>query len=204
MSSPMTDKEIVERILSGKTEEFRTLLKRYKGLVFHIVRYMIPNEMDREDMGQDIFLKVYQNLSSFRFKSSLATWISHITYNACVSYLRKSKIRFGEDYGSGPLSNNDGAVYEYLQSDSRTACDLSPEKHIESKETIRQIRGLVNDLPANYRAVIALYYLEELDLKEISNIMGIPVGTIKSHLFRARKMLKESILAKFDAEDIRS
>jgi len=200
----MTDREIVQSVLAGETEEFRTLLKRYKGLVFHIVRYMIPNEADREDLGQDIFMKVYQGLSSFKFQSGLATWISHITYNTCISYLRRAKYHPEEIYGNDIKGDNNKAAIEYQQSDNRSTSELSPDSFLESRETARQIRRCVDDLPENYRSVIALYYLEEFDLKEISNIMGIPAGTIKSHLFRARKMLKEIILSRFDVEDIRS
>lgn len=200
----MTDKEIIIRILSGEIDEFRTLLKKYKGLVFHIVQYMIPDETEREDLGQDIFMKVYQNMSSFKFKSSLATWISHITYNTCISYLRKCKIRSEETYGNDGQIENNKTVHEYLQSDSRPSSESSPENYLESSETARMIRSCVDDLPENYRAIIALYYLEELDLRAISEITGMPIGTIKSHLFRARKMLKEKILSRFDMEDIRS
>jgi DNA-directed RNA polymerase specialized sigma24 family protein len=98
MSSPMTDKEIIQRVLAGETEEFRTLLKRYKGLVFHIVRYMIPNEADREDLGQDIFLKAYQGLSSFKFQSGLATGSGPGYFSESISrpVVIQISIRFGD------------------------------------------------------------------------------------------------------------
>ena len=91
----LTDKDLVEKVLRGDTNAFSIIIKNTEALVAQIVFKMIGNEEDRKDLAQDIYLKAYKNLSSFRFGSKLSTWIGQIAYNACTDYLRKKKLVLG-------------------------------------------------------------------------------------------------------------
>ena len=90
--SHLSDRVIVSNILNGKTQDFAIVVKNTEKLVAQIVRKMIATEDDQKDIVQDIYIKVYQNLSSFQFKSKLSTWIANIAYNSTINYLQKKKI----------------------------------------------------------------------------------------------------------------
>lgn len=90
-------RDLVNRILAGDAKAFKTLVEQNQRLVSHIVFKMIPNETEREDLSQEVFMRVYRNLGRFEFRSKLSTWIARITYNTCGNYLEKKKIPLYED-----------------------------------------------------------------------------------------------------------
>jgi RNA polymerase sigma-70 factor (ECF subfamily) len=202
MEPPRTDIELVRKILDGEIEEYRALVRKYRGLVYHIVHYMISNETDREDIGQDVFLKVYQALPSFQFRSGLATWISRITYNTCRNYYRRRQSHLEDGFNVDSARDNGEAMSGIVEMSTIPTQAPAPDEVIIKKETADFVRTMVRTLPPQYRVIVILYYLEEFDVNEISKTIGIPVGTVKSHLFRARKMLKDRILARCNSEDL--
>ena len=192
----------IDIVLSGDTDAFETIVSEYKGLVFYIVRSLISNNSQHEDLAQDIFISVYESLPSFQFRCRLATWISRIAYNMCLNQLRWSK--------SHPQDNPEYcAVIERIdeieQADREYLVSLdSPTPHavICQKEIATVVVEAVERLPSPYRLVIALHYLEGFALPELAESLGMPLGTVKSHLFRARAMLKADLLQKFTIEDL--
>lgn len=202
MESPDTDYDIIVQIIDGDFDKFKIIVDKYRGLVFNIVRNMITEKMDREDIGQEIFLKVYSYLASFRFKSSMATWISRITYNTCLNHLRQNKKNHEK-----PMSNAADNSNELIDQSTTTIYDvlsqnIAPDMEVIKNEMANFIRSSIKTLPEKYRIVISLHYLEDFNLKEISFTIGVPIGTIKSILFRARKMLKDRLLSNFKLEDL--
>src|SRR5690606_1465018 len=131
---------------------------------------------DQKDLVQDIYLKAFQRLSSFQFQSKLSTWIAAIAYNTSISYLEKKKI---------PLYELD------LVQENKFGHSETIEKEIFKKEIKQILSQEIHKLPPLYQTLISLYHLEELPNKEISEITHLPEGTIKSYLYRARKILKE-------------
>jgi RNA polymerase sigma factor (sigma-70 family) len=194
------DKLIIEEILGGKTDSFRILIDRYQRLVAHIVFRLIPNLSDREEICQEIFIKVYQNLSTFKFNSKLSTWIGRIAFNACMNQLRKEKIALFDDLrftGGEDNIKQDHEILAAIRSGQKSP-DTDTEKHDRS----RIIQECIAELPAPYRLIITMFHLDELSYQEIAGITGLPEGTIKSHLFRARKMLKENLVVVLKGEEI--
>lgn len=193
---------LVDNVLSGDLQAFQQFVEKYQRLVTHMVFRMILNESDREELCQDVFLKVYQNLSKFQFQSKLSTWISRITYNTCINYLQKKKAILYDDLMirenasdssmiDGRSSNLDSLKGELPQPDESTI----------SQETSELLYAELNNLPAQYRTIITLYHLDNLSYEEIAEITGMPMGTVKNYLFRARKLLKDKLLEKYTEQE---
>ncbi len=193
---------LIDKILSGDTEAFVAIVSEYKGLVFHVVRSMIPDQMQHEDMAQAIFVRVFESLRRFRFRCSLTTWVSRIAYNMCLNHLRRSK--------SHPQDNPDCRTgLESLDENAETRSDCmiaaglpTPYAEICQKELATIVTEAIERLPSTHRLVIVLHHIEGFALPEIAKSLGMSIGTIKSHLFRARAMLKTDLLKKFTIEDL--
>ncbi len=183
------DKSLIERILAGDTDAFEGIIRDYGRLVNHIVYRMIPNVSDREDICQDILVKVYQNLSSFRSDSKLSTWIGRIATNRCLDFLGKKSL---------PLADE--------AFDKATESAFDTQKTPDDKAELAEISGLlkneIDKLPTVYKTIITLYHLDENSYAEIGIILRISEGTVKSYLFRARKMLREQLSVSYNQEEL--
>lgn len=183
------DKSLIERILAGDTDAFEGVITDYGRLVKHIVYRMIPNITDQEDICQDIFVKVYQNLSSFRSDSKLSTWIGRIATNRCLDHLGKKSLSLADEaFDKATESAEDN--------------QKRPDDKTELAEISVLLRDEINRLPTVYKTIITLYHLDENNYAEIGKILEMPEGTVKSYLFRARKMLREQLSASYNQEEL--
>ena len=173
-----SDKAIVTNILNGNIQDFAIVVKSTEKLITQIVRKMTLNEDDQKDLVQEIYLKAYQYLPSFQFKSKLSTWIANIAYNTTINYLQKKKIKV---IGIEEITERNFKVLE------------NAELETIKTEEAKILHAAIAKLPLLYKTLITLHHLEELPNKEISEITNLPEGTIKSYLYRARKILKDSI-----------
>lgn len=177
----MKETELIHQICNGNPQAFRFLVKQYERLVFHVAARLLNQQEDLEDVCQEVFVKVHQKLPEFRGDSKLSTWIATIAYRVSVNHLKKKKS--GIDI--------DDSDREFLHEDMMT--DEHPHKIAEKQELKVYVRKMVDKLPEQYKTVLSLYHLEEMGYKEIVEITGLPEGTVKNYIFRARKMLKELI-----------
>lgn len=173
------EKEVISRILKGDFRAFELLVKQYEKLVFFVVNRMVWRLQDKEDICQEVFIKVYQSLSKFQFQSKLSTWIARIAYLTAVDHIKKSKSERQSEYPE----NIDNF---YFTNDG-------PEVELIKKDTADYVNMLIERMPLRYRTLLTLYHLNEFTIPEIEQITGTPGGTVKSDLFRARKLLKEKI-----------
>ena len=177
-TSSMNDSELISQILNGNMNAFTFLVNRYQKLVVHITGRLIQRHDELEDVCQEVFLKVYQNLGKYRNECKLSTWIATIAYNTSINYLRKFKK--GDEVNpddSAALRN----LMEYRSDD------------FEKADLHRYLHDQIELLPVQYRTVLTLFYLEEFSYQEMEQITGMPEGTIKSYLFRAKALLKEKL-----------
>ncbi len=177
-SNHISDKDIVTNILNGNIQGFAVVVKNTEKLVAQIVRKMAVDEDDQKDLVQDIYIKAYRNLPSFQFKSKLSTWVANIAYNTTVNHLQKKKVS---------IIGIDTAVA------SRLMVTENAELETIKSEELEILTKAIDQLPPLYKTLITLYHLEELPNKEIAEITNLPEGTIKSYLYRARKLLKDNI-----------
>ena len=173
------EKEVVTQILNGDTRAFELLVKQYERLVFFVVNRLVKDEDDILDICQEVFIKIHKGLFRFNFQSKLSTWIAQVTYFTAINYLKKYK---KEQVGAYP---DDIENYHFTND--------NPEELLTKKEVANYVEQLISQLPEVYRTVITLYHLNEFSCEEIGEITGMPEGTIKSYLFRARKLLKQKI-----------
>lgn len=186
-----TTKALVERILAGDKEAFRVIVAEHQRLVGHIVFRMIHSPADHADLCQEVFIKVYQHLESFRFQAKLSTWIGRIAYTSCLNFLDKKKESLYDDIPAGKqLAEEAGDNTDH------------PGHRLENEETALMVRRQIDRLPPVYRTAITLFHLEQMNYEEIADIMDMPIGTIKSHLFRGRRLLKELMLSRYSREDM--
>ena len=203
LNRDILDKEqiLVKKILRGNLNDFRELIENYQKLVGHIVFRLVHQPETREEIAQEVFIKVYQNLANFKFQSKLSTWIGRIAYNTTINYLRKEKIPLYEDIKPVQgIANTNEAYTDPLKSVEDK--DSSPVDYIEERDRADLLKKQVEKLPVPYRTIITLYHLEQMSYQEISEIMDMPEGTVKSYLFRARKKLKDLLVSELQGEEI--
>jgi len=187
----ISDRFLVRHSLAGDSAAFEKLVKSHERLVAHIVFRMIRTERDREDICQDIFIKVYRNLSSFKFKCRLSTWIATIAFNTCRNHLEKRRMPLHEDIKQAGESVVD--VKSEIE---------KPDALVERNDTAEHVRKQIESLPLHYRTVLTLYHLEDMSYREIGQIMDMPEGTVKSYLFRARRILRDRLNARYKPEEL--
>jgi RNA polymerase sigma-70 factor (ECF subfamily) len=196
-----TDRHLVERVLGGDTNAFGILVKNTENLVAKIVFDTVMNDSDRKDIAQDIYLKAYQKLPSFKFQSKLSTWIAQISYNTCIDYLRKKKLVLAENTSGESESGTDNDMLDMINN-TKGNFDGSADTFVIKKNVAEIVKAGIEKLPVMYKTLVTLYHNEELSYEEIGAITGLPEGTVKSYLFRARKELKNHLLLQYKKEDI--
>lgn len=178
----MNDLTLVKRVLNNEPGSFDELVNQYQKLVWHIISRLVQNSEDTLELSQEVFLQVYNKLGQYKGESQLATWIGRIAYHFAVRFLQKQGRQLDE--------------CDINSAENETGTDVSQSEHIHHQQMQLQIRAAVEQLPLIQQTVVSLYHLEEMTLYEIAEICDLPQGTIKSHLFRARKRLKQMLQAK--------
>ncbi|MDO4618122.1 MAG: sigma-70 family RNA polymerase sigma factor [Clostridia bacterium] len=176
----MTDNELVAKIKKGDMHAFSALVKAYESKVINISYSLLSSREDALDAAQEIFVKIYRNIDSFRGDSTVSTWIYRITKNVCCDYLRKRK--------SNVISLDEEDEDKKIEIPDETS---SPGEVLEKKETVNLVRNAISKLDENQRIVITLFDIEGLSYEEISDIIKCPLGTVKSRLYRARESLRK-------------
>jgi len=176
------DQSLVSRIQSGDRQAFRLLIKQYERLVAHMVGRLVSQAEDREEICQDVFMKVYKKLDEFKFQSKLSTWIATIAYRHAVNHLRKKKIIVRD------ILDEENFTKHFLDHND------NPQEALSEKQTKQYILQMIEQLPVQYKTVLTLYHLDGKSYMEIYEITGMPEGTVKNYLFRARTMLKERLI----------
>jgi RNA polymerase sigma factor (sigma-70 family) len=187
----LADRQVVDKVLSGDTQAFGIIIKCTEGLVAQIAFKMVAHTEDRKDLIQDIYLKVFKNLGSFRFESKLLTWIGHIAFNTCANYLEKKKLLLTGLPGNDDNKNN-----------SEVHVPDGSETMLSQKELKAILAVNIEKLSPLYKTIIGLYHQQEMSYADITDITGLPEGTLKSYLSRARKALKGHILNEYKKEEL--
>jgi RNA polymerase sigma-70 factor (ECF subfamily) len=194
-----SERELVEQVLDGDRDAFLSFIERYERLVKHVVFRMVDDDRDREELCQDVFMRAYRYLDDFRFESKLSTWLARIARNTCLNHLEKKEMPLYADHAPAPDDESP---------DARTALNRieDPGEDVADATTDRERRALVREgiktLSEHYRTALTLYHLEGMSVSQISDIMDNPEGTVKSHLYRGRKKLKDWLLDRYSQEEL--
>lgn len=177
---------LIKRVLGGDDEAFAMLVDSYKIKIYQFVYRKIPNKGDVEDLAQEIFLRVYRSLARFDQKRSFSTWIYAIANNLCIDYLRKKRLQAVSL--DAPLfpSSEDKAVSLEIPDEA-----YAPEQVFARTSGQIQVLEAIENLSEEYRLVIKLRHLKGYSYEEIQQVLDLPMGTIKSRIYRARSELKK-------------
>jgi len=174
---------LVHQVQAGDRLAFHTFIKKYQRLVAAIVFRMVYNAADREELCQEVFLKIFANINEFQGAAKISTWIGRITSNTCINHLRKKRLPLFDDIaGLGQTLENvagNGLTPEYLNEQTNSNLNLQRE---------------IDRLPAHYRLILTLFHFSEMNYDEIGQALKMPAGTVKSQLFRARQILRERLM----------
>ncbi len=183
------DTRLVKLALKGDQRAFAEIVDLYKDKIFHLGYRMLSNRHEAEDVVQETFLRVYKSLDRYDPKQKFSTWIYRIATNLCIDRLRKRKPSFSLDAELNDQDSADG--YALIPGDERT-----PESEYLLTETQQLIHQAIDSLPDKYKTVMILRYLQELSLQEISDVMDMPVTTIKTRVHRGREFLRKKLESK--------
>jgi len=192
------EKLLVKNILAGNKDNFKELVDLYIKLVTHIVYSMVNNNSEREDLCQEIFLKIFINLKSFKFKSKLSTWIGRIAYNECLNYYSRKKLNIIEDYHYDSVEKNQKEYYSELNKSK----EIHLIEDLSKKEIVKFLQQEIEQLPLKYRTIILLYHIDDLSYKDIIEITNLSLSNLKVSLFRGRRIIREQMLKKYKLEDL--
>jgi RNA polymerase sigma factor (sigma-70 family) len=174
------DQAFVSRVRSGDEQAFRLLIKQHERLVAHMVGRLVKRHEDREELCQDVFLKIFEKLPEFNFQSRLSTWIATIAYRHAINHLRKQKMTYTE------WPEDAAWTEQFIEKED-------PETIFSESDMNRWVLKLIDQLPPQYRTVLTLYHLDGMNYAEIGIVTEMPEGTVKNYLFRARQLLKEKV-----------
>jgi len=176
MTAP-TDRDLIVSARRGASDTFGELVTRYQTSVFNVCYRLLNEHSEAEDLAQETFMRAYDRLHTFDLEREFGPWIRRMAANLCLNHLESRKV-------SAPL-------------DEERDADESqrPEKQVEINERSAQIRNALMSLPPQYRVVVELRHYQDLSYDEIAAELNIPLSDVKSHLFRARKLLAEKLHA---------
>jgi RNA polymerase sigma-70 factor (ECF subfamily) len=169
------DGQLVVEALAGRGEAFGTLVERYERAVYHLCLRTMRDPEEAQDCAQEAFFKAFRSLRTFKPGAKFSTWIFSIAYHACCDRLGRRKRFTGDE-----LPDN---------------ADLGPgpAQLVEQREEATALRTAIDALPEKYRAVITLYHLQGRQYEEIAEVLDLPMGTVKTHLFRAKDLLRKTL-----------
>jgi RNA polymerase sigma-70 factor (ECF subfamily) len=181
----LADGELVQTAVAGRESSFEELVRRYQRPIAAYVYRMVGDYDAALDLTQEVFIKVYNSLSRYRAEFKFSTWIYKIAHNAAIDHLRRHAVR-----EQAMTTSVDGERREVMIESRR----LTPEQESERKERRTEIESVVQLLPSSYRELIVLRHSHDLSYDEMAEVTGLPLGTVKNRLFRAREAMRDLLV----------
>jgi RNA polymerase sigma-70 factor, ECF subfamily len=180
------DLALVERVKSGDLDAFSAIVDKYQNRIYSAVLNYVYNSEDAYDITQDAFVKAYSNLNRFNSSSAFYTWLYRIAINTAIDALRKRKSRPVESLEDDKITQTG---FEPVGTDIAD----DPERSLANRELARHLQAAIGSLSNKLRSVIVLHDVEGLSQEEVAQIIGVPVGTVKSRVSRARAEIRRHL-----------
>lgn len=190
------DAALASRVRAGDAAAFEQLMRRHNRRLFRVARSMLRNDAEAEDALQDAYLAAYQSMAGFRGEASLATWLSRVVVNQCLSRLRRQKRRDN----IVPMVSV-GGPEEEEQAAMPSEPGEAPDQALVRAELRAILERKLDELPDAFRTVFVLRCVEELSVEETAQCLGIPEATVRTRHFRARSLLRESLAREVDVAE---
>ncbi|CAN5797055.1 RNA polymerase sigma factor SigW [soil metagenome] len=188
--TPATDHELVTRAQAGSETAYRELLGRYQRPVFSLVYRMVRDREQAEDLSQETFVKMFNHIDRYDPEYKFSSWIFKIANNLTIDSMRKKRLDTVSIDGSRHADTPDEVEASRITIQSR---DANPEEYVEAKELGAELELAIGDLRPEYRTAILLRHVEGRPYEEISEIMEVPLGTVKTYIHRARSELRGTL-----------
>jgi RNA polymerase sigma-70 factor (ECF subfamily) len=176
----VADDALIAAAIAGQGEAFGALVERYERAVYHLAYRTLRDSEEAKDATQEAFFKAYRALRGFRPGAKFSTWIFTIAYHACCDRLARRKRYTGDELPD------------------RADPAAGPQEQAEIADEARRLRAAIDALPEKYRTVITLFHLQNKQYDEIAEVLGLPLGTVKTHLFRAKDLLRKALESEND------
>ncbi len=186
-----TDRDIIDSVRAGNTRSYATLVDRHKDRAMTLAVRLIRSREEAEEIVQDAFLRAYRNLDQFRGEAKFSTWFYRILYNLCMTRVARRRgnlVTFEVD--DGKMADR-AVVGEEM---------ISVLDRIEQEELNTIIASEIENLPEKFKTLVTLFYVQEMSYEEISAVLKMPLGTLKTNLFRSRNILRKRVFARVKDE----
>ena len=190
----LNDSDLIKKTLKGDDHSFSLLVDKHKDFVFSMAVRILQNEQLAEEVAQDSFLNAYKALKSFEGKSKFSTWLYRITYNVALNALKKEN--------RNRVFFSDQEPEEYMSYSISNQINDSTLDDVERNDMGDIVRECIAKLPSKFASILTMYHLNQMKYDEISELMRLPIGTVKSHIHRGRVMLRKLILENYDKQEL--
>ncbi|MGM0441363.1 MAG: RNA polymerase sigma factor [Elusimicrobiota bacterium] len=180
--------KLIEESQEGNLESFGRLIDKYKDRIFKMAMSFCKDKVEAEEIAQLVFIKLWKKIDKFKFKSSFSTWLYRVAHNTFYDHIRKQKRRSNRKVSTDKLN--------YLKDTD------NPYKKLEKEEEVELLKEALSNIPEKFSMAVIFYDIEGRSYKEISDIIEKPVGTVKSRLYRGRKLLKEKLGNKIESRNV--
>jgi RNA polymerase sigma-70 factor (ECF subfamily) len=180
--SKLSDSDLVERTLAGSQEAFGDLVVRYQRPIFGLIVRMVRNQATAEELAQDVFIKAYRNLASFDRRRKFSSWLFKVAHNATIDHLRRRQL---DTVPLEPQEDEGPRLAELLAGPEREG----PESVAMRSELTEQLEAAMAELRPEHREILLLRFRQGLSYAELAEVLDLALGTVKTHLHRARKRL---------------
>jgi RNA polymerase sigma-70 factor, ECF subfamily len=179
------DQVLIQKILEGKRSSFEELMKKYNGKIYGFIYRMVRDEEVAVELTQDFFIKIYKVLHKYNSQYKFSTWAYRICHNLVIDYVRKNQAQVD--------SLDDDTVSQKQMLETENYVKEDGFENMAKEQVSQYVWSVVNSIPAKYKELILLRYLQGLKYDEIAEVMDLPVGTVKNRIFKAKEILKTEI-----------
>lgn len=195
--TPLEEQQLLDHARSGDPDALATLLQSYQKRMYAVCYRMLGNENDARDLTQDSLVRVIEGLDSYDGRSRLSTWVIRVTMNCCLSHLRRERLRRHASLDRPIASHQAGETVSTPRGHAiESEREPPPTRRIQGNEKTAVLLEALDSLDPTMKAVLVLRDLQELEYQQIAEVIEVPIGTVKSRLFRAREALRQAIEAR--------
>lgn len=194
----LDEKQIIDRLKNGDSQALKLLMELHQDYIYTLVIQMVKSVHASEELTQDIFIKVYNKINTYEERSKFTTWLYTITYRTCLNYLEKKKIVFSET----DLMSTDEREAKNIESYSNLSQREEWGDATDTEEKQKILWDAIDILPSVQGVIITLHYLQQFSIREIADMIQLPLNTIKTHLHRGRNTMRSILLKRFSEEEL--
>jgi len=190
-TEPLSDEEVVRRVLDGETDLFELIMRRYNQRLYRVARAILRDDSEAEDVMQDAYVRAYGHLSQFAGRSQFATWLTRIAIHEALARVQRRKKT--DQLGANKWNDGEGEM-------NIAATALNPEEQLSASELGRALESAILSIPEQYRLVLMMRDVEQLSTSETATALDLSEENVKVRLHRARAMVRKNLFAQVGSE----